>query len=219
MSRPYFETVKSFADVPISEDGVDTTSFLEASDGLVLLFDLLGSGVFAFVQSDIRGNIEECIYHRLFNSCEYLFLNSFFQGVRTRYQSASSGSSTLENLVRSETSEGHRHGTGCLVRLTRGLTFLCKALQHMQTEPSLELHACFKRSYDEVLRHHHTFVVRSLAFVAVRAAPHRRDFYARIAQGGSEEKLDIELSKWLAGLDVIVKRLKAFIEEGGYGKV
>ncbi|KAH7909941.1 glycolipid transfer protein domain-containing protein [Hygrophoropsis aurantiaca] len=198
MPSPYFETVKSFADVPITNDGVDTPSFLEASDGLVLLFDLLGSGVFAFVQSDIRGNVE---------------------GVRTRYQAASAGSSTLENLVRSETSEGHRDGTGCLVRLTRGLTFLCKALQHMQKDPSIELHACFKRSYDEVLRHHHTFVVRSLAFVAIRAAPHRRDFYGRISQGGSEEKLDIELAKWLAGLDVIVKRLKTFIEDGGYGRV
>lgn len=43
--------------------------------------------------------------------------------------------------------------------------FLCKALQHMQKDPSVELHVCFKRSYDEVLRHHHTFIVRSLAIV------------------------------------------------------
>lgn len=35
----------------------------------------------------------------------------------------------------------------------------------MQQDPSAELHVCFKRSYDEVLRHHHTFVVRSLASV------------------------------------------------------
>ncbi|KAI6113341.1 glycolipid transfer protein domain-containing protein [Pisolithus croceorrhizus] len=144
-SKPYFETVKSFADVPITEDGVETHSFLEASDGLVKLFDLLGSGVFAFVQADIRGNIG---------------------GVRSRYQNASASSITLENLVRSETStEQHPHATGCLVRLTRGLMFLCKALQHMQNEPSSELHVCFKHSYDEVLRRHHSFVVRSLAAV------------------------------------------------------
>ncbi|KAL4061909.1 glycolipid transfer protein domain-containing protein [Scleroderma yunnanense] len=198
-SKPYFETVKSFADVPITEDGVATESFLEASDGLVKLFDLLGSGVFGFVQADIRGNIG---------------------GVRSRYQHASASSITLENLVRSETStEQHHHGTGCLIRLTRGLTFLCKALQHMQDDPSAELHVCFKRSYDQVLRHHHTFFVRSLAAVAVRAAPYRRDFIARISQGGDREKFDTELRRWLTGLDVIVKRLKAFIEEGGYGRV
>ncbi|KAF9224213.1 glycolipid transfer protein [Gyrodon lividus] len=195
---PYFETITSFANVPITEDGVNTISFLEASDGLVKLFDLLGSGVFGFVQADIRGNIE---------------------GVRSRYRDASASSVTLENLVRSETSQGHRHGTGCLVRLTRGLLFLCKAFQHMQNDPSVELHVCFKRSYDEVLKHHHTFVVRSLAVVAVRAAPYRRDFIARISQGGDRETFDLELTKWLGGLDVIVKRLKAFIEEGEYGKV
>ncbi|KAG1846690.1 glycolipid transfer protein domain-containing protein [Suillus tomentosus] len=197
-SQPYFETVKSFADVPITVDGVETSLFLEASEGLVQLFDLLGSGVFGFVQNDIKGNIG---------------------GVRTRYQADSSGCSTLENLVRSEVSLDDRHGTGCLIRLTRGLTFLCRALQHMQNDPSVELHVCFKRSYDEVLRQHHTFFVRSLAAVAVRAAPYRRDFYSRISQGAPMEKLDAELAKWLSGLDVIVKRLKGFIEGEGYGRV
>ncbi|KIK95066.1 hypothetical protein PAXRUDRAFT_827369 [Paxillus rubicundulus Ve08.2h10] len=195
---PYFETVRSFANVPITEDGVDTISFLEASDGLVKLFDLLGSSVFGFVQADIKGNIE---------------------GVRSRYRGASASSATLENLVRSETCQSHRDGTACLVRLTRGLMFLCKALQHMVNDSSIELHVCFKRSYDEVLKHHHTFVVRSLAVVAVRAAPYRRDFVARISQGGDREKFDLELGKWLGGLDVIVRRLAAFLEEGGYGRV
>ncbi|KAG2112447.1 glycolipid transfer protein domain-containing protein [Suillus cothurnatus] len=197
-SQPYFETVKSFAEVPINVDGVETSIFLEASEGLVQLFDLLGSGVFGFVQSDIKGNIG---------------------GVRTRYQADTSRCSTLENLVRSEASSEDRHGTGCLIRLTRGLTFLCRALQHMQSDPLVELHVCFKRSYDEVLRPHHTFLVRSLAAVAVRAAPYRRDFYTRISQGAPIEKLDAELGKWLSGLDVIVKRLKGFIEGEGYGRI
>ncbi|QRV80219.1 glycolipid transfer protein [Ceratobasidium sp. AG-Ba] len=44
----YFDEVKkSFVDVPVTEEGVATTEFLEASEGLV--------GV--FVQSDMRGNI------------------------------------------------------------------------------------------------------------------------------------------------------------------
>ncbi|KAG1845882.1 glycolipid transfer protein domain-containing protein [Suillus subalutaceus] len=153
-------------------------------------------------------------------SFNYLLGSGVFGfGVRTRYQADSSRCSTLENLVRSEASLDDRHGTGCLIRLTRGLTFLCKALQHMQNDPSIELHVCFKRSYDEVLRPHHTFFVRSLAAVAVRAAPYRRDFYARISQGAPLEKLDAELAKWLSGLDVIVKRLKGFIEGEGYGRI
>ncbi|KAG1747739.1 glycolipid transfer protein domain-containing protein [Suillus paluster] len=204
-SRPYFETVKSFADVPITINGVETLVFLEASEGLVQLFDLLGSGVFGFVQSDIKGNIGERLLICL--------------GVRAQYQTDSLHCSTLENLLISERSSQDRPGTGCLIRLTRGLTFLCRALQHMQNDPSMELHVCFKRSYDEVLRHHHTFFVRSLAAVAVRAAPYRRDFYTRISQGAPVEKLDEELARWLSGLDVIVKRLKEFIEGEGYGRI
>lgn len=108
----------------------------------------------------------------------------------------------------------------------------------MQADTSSELHVCFKRSYDTVLRHHHTFLVRSvvsvrvssllicvldsphlLVQVAIRAVPHRRDFYRQISQGGSPEKLDVELAKWLAGLDAIVKHMCAFLEQGGFGKV
>ncbi|KAG9308067.1 hypothetical protein JVU11DRAFT_12634 [Chiua virens] len=73
--RPYFETVRSFANVPITEYGVDTVSFLEASYGLVKLFDLLGSGVFGFVQADIKGNIEErCFLFTIFSSRKKLYI-------------------------------------------------------------------------------------------------------------------------------------------------
>ena len=48
----------------------------------------------------------------------------------------------------------------------RGLAFTCKALQIMQNDTSSELHTCFKRSYDEVLRHHHTFFIRSVVSVS-----------------------------------------------------
>ncbi|KZT25490.1 glycolipid transfer protein [Neolentinus lepideus HHB14362 ss-1] len=53
---PFLES--SFADVPITDAGVDTLAFLEASEGLARLFDLLGSAAFSVVQSDLRGNIE-----------------------------------------------------------------------------------------------------------------------------------------------------------------
>ncbi|OSD05407.1 glycolipid transfer protein [Trametes coccinea BRFM310] len=237
---PYFETAKSFADVPITPDGVDTATFLLASTDFVNMFDLLGGGVFAFVQNDLRSNIT---------------------GVRHRYDVAPSESPTLEKLVTNEcaVADSNRHGTACLVRLLRGLWFTCEALRNMQQDRDAELHTCFKRSYDANLKHHHSFVVRSVVSVcrslppwhnrrwaliqltlyvldaamgtrpaladvrrcqvAIRAVPHRRDFYARITQGGSHEKFDNELTKWLAGLEVIVLRLKAFLEEGSYGRV
>ncbi|KAJ7601059.1 glycolipid transfer protein domain-containing protein [Mycena floridula] len=191
---PYFETVKSFADVQ-SDNEVPTDTFLEASDGLVHLFDLLGNGVFAFVQSDIRANIK---------------------GVRNRYDATQDQSRTLESLVQNDE---HKDGTRCLVRLIRGLTFTCVALQNLQNDTSSELRVCFRRSYDSVLKHHHNFGIRSVVYVALRTVPHREDFYRRIAQGGDREKLDSELTRWLDGLDKIVKKMKSFLESGGWGTI
>jgi hypothetical protein len=36
----------------------------------------------------------------------------------------------------------------------------------MQSDHSSELHVCFKSSYDEVLRHHHSFIIRSVVSVS-----------------------------------------------------
>lgn len=55
--------------------------------------------------------------------------------------------------------------------------------------------------------------------LAITAVPSRSEFYRRISQGGSHEKLDRELEKWLKGLDQIVVHMKRFLEEGGYGTV
>ncbi|KAJ7652296.1 glycolipid transfer protein domain-containing protein [Mycena rosella] len=195
---PHFETVKSFADVPVSDVGVNTKEFLFASDGLVAMFDLLGTGVFGFVQADIKSNIA---------------------GVRERYDATPTESSTLEDLARHEHTQGAKHGTQCLVRLVRGLAFTCLALQTTQTEPTSALHVCFRRAYDVVLKHHHTFVVRSVVTLAIRAVPRRDHFFAQISQGGDGEKFEGELKRWLTGLDAIVQRMKGFLADGGYGRV
>ncbi|EMD39106.1 hypothetical protein CERSUDRAFT_133962, partial [Gelatoporia subvermispora B] len=195
---PYFETAKSFADVPIRDDGVDTPAFLDASVDFIHMFDLVGNGVFGFVQHDLRTNLD---------------------GVRSQYEATSGESPTLEALVVYEASTGHRHGIACLVRLIRGLLFTCQALQNLQTDHSAELHVCLKRSYDTNLKHHHSFIIRSAVSVAIRAVPSRRDFYKRLMQDGTHENLDAALTKWLEGLDMIVMRMKAFLAEGGYGRV
>ncbi|TFK48359.1 glycolipid transfer protein [Heliocybe sulcata] len=198
MSTPYFETVKSFADVPITDDGVDTPAFIEASDGLITMFDLFGSAVFGFVQNDLKTNLG---------------------GVRDKYHNARDRSPTLEKLVTSEAAEGHKYTTQCLTRFIRGLLFTLTALRHTQSSPSAEIHTCFKKAYDEVLRHQHGWAVRSVVSLAILSVPTRHTFFTQLAQGGDPSLLQSELTKWLDGLDVVVKRMKAFLEEGGHGKV
>lgn len=59
---PYVEvlllTSKPYQNVPITEDGIATSEFIDATEGVVKLFDLLGSSAFAVVQNDMNGNIK-----------------------------------------------------------------------------------------------------------------------------------------------------------------
>ncbi|KIK09835.1 hypothetical protein K443DRAFT_671151 [Laccaria amethystina LaAM-08-1] len=200
---PYLETVKSFADVPITDAGIDTVAFLEASDGLVGLFDLLGSAAFSVVQADLRGNITK---------------------VRTRYLATPEKSATLEKLVENEKDEKKRTATEGLLWLLRGLSFTCQALQNAQGNKSEELAAAFTKSYEGTLKKFHNFVVKGIFSVAMKACPYRADFYAKLAAdptGGppaSQEKLNEELDKWLAALSKIVNDMEAFYVKGNWAK-
>jgi len=49
---------KLYQNVPITEAGVATSEFIDATEGVVKLFDLLGSSAFAVVQNDMNGNIK-----------------------------------------------------------------------------------------------------------------------------------------------------------------
>ena len=77
----------------------------------------------------------------------------------------------------------------------------------------------FARAYDSVLRPHHNRALRFIVQNVLRACPTRADFFARIADGGDQAKLDGELEKWLAGLDGILTKMCAFYAENGHGNV
>ncbi|KIY70642.1 glycolipid transfer protein [Cylindrobasidium torrendii FP15055 ss-10] len=200
---PYLDTVKSFADVPITDAGVDTVTFLEAADGLVGLFDVLGSAAFAVVQNDLRGNIAK---------------------VRTRYEANPTLSSTLELLVENEKGEKKRVATEGLMWLLRGLSFTCQALQNAQANKGEELAVAFNKSYENTLKKFHNFVVKGIFSVAMKACPYRAGFYEKLAadpNGGpaaTQEQLDAKLNEWLTALSGIVTRLEAFYEKGGHSK-
>ena len=50
-----------------------------------------------------------------------------------------------------------------------GLLFTCRALEKLQADRASELRTCFQRSYDEVLRHQHGWLVQSAVTVRVTA--------------------------------------------------
>jgi len=200
---PYLDTVKSFADVSITDAGVDTVAFLEAAEGLVGLFDLLGSAAFSMVQADLKGNITK---------------------VRARYDALPAQCATLEELVENEKGEKKRTATEGLMWLLRGLAFTCKALQVAQKDKNEELRAAFTKSYEGTLKNFHNFVVKGVFSVAMKACPYRADFYKKLAadpKGGtpaSDERLNETLDKWLAALDNIIVRMETFYEKGKHNK-
>ncbi|KNZ74468.1 hypothetical protein J132_06847, partial [Termitomyces sp. J132] len=82
----------------------------------------------------------------------------------------------------------------------RGLSLIYHVLQNMQTDASVELHF-------------------TSVSVAICSIPRCLDFYKGLAQGRSKEKLDMELARWLVGLNAIVNRIRRFLAHGGYGQV
>ncbi|KAN0066433.1 hypothetical protein ACQY0O_000527 [Thecaphora frezii] len=191
----YFDTVKkSYADVP-TEGGVDTSSFLEATEGLVKLFDLLGNSAFSVVQNDMNGNIKK---------------------IRDRLLAAPAKSSTLQALVENESGEKKRTATEGLLWLLRGLDFTAKALRRSVSDPSEELSASFTKAYEDSLKKYHSFVIRPVFSLAMKACPYRKDFFAKL--GSPPEKVDEELRKWLDALEKVVKTMQDFYVQGKHDK-
>ncbi|GBB87438.1 hypothetical protein RclHR1_13900001 [Rhizophagus clarus] len=192
----YFDTIqRNYTDVPITEDGIETIPFLEATDGLVKLFDLLGSKAFNVVQNDMNGNIEK---------------------IRKRYDADPSKSPTLEKLVINEQSEKKRPATEGLLWLKRGLEFTSVALRRSINDESEELSVSFTEAYGGTLKPFHGMVVRPIFALAMKACPYRKDFFQKL--GDDQEKVKQQYEEWLLAFEKVVERLNNFYAEGGYDK-
>ncbi|ORY86270.1 glycolipid transfer protein domain-containing protein [Protomyces lactucae-debilis] len=195
MSTWFDQQKRQWPEVPITEQGVSTTEFLEAATALVKLFDLLGSSAFAIVQNDMTGNINK---------------------IKARQQSHPAQCASLEQLVKGEVTEKKRTATEGLLWLLRGLAFTALALRRSLDNPSEELAVSFTQAYGDTLKKHHSFVVKPLFTLAMKACPYRKDFYAKL--GADQAKVTSQLEANTAALQKIVKQLEVFYETGKYGK-
>ncbi|TCD67874.1 hypothetical protein EIP91_011872 [Steccherinum ochraceum] len=205
----YLQSITSFTDVPVTDAGVDTVTFLKASEGVVGIFDLLGAVTFKAVKDDMTGNIAK---------------------VRKRYTDFPDKSATLEQLVQNEWTEKARPATEGLMWLLRGLLFTCKALTYSQNNKKAgkqaELVDAFQQAYGETLKQYHNLIVKGLFSAALKWCPTRDDFFRKLigadsVSAVSEDALanaNVEMDEWLAALNAIVTRLQAFYVEGKYEK-
>ncbi|KAF2678758.1 putative glycolipid transfer protein HET-C2 [Lentithecium fluviatile CBS 122367] len=185
----FFDTLKrSFIDVPVGADEkISTSEFLEAAEGLLTLFDVLGSAAFKPVKSDMAGNIKK---------------------IRDRQLAAPTLSETLQDLVLNELKEKKHTATEGLLWLTRGLDFTAQGLRHNLTNSSKELSDSFRDAYGNTLKPHHSFVIKPIFSAAMSATPYRKDFYKKL--GEDQDKVQSELEAWLAALEKVVAILRAF---------
>ncbi|CAG8468162.1 7188_t:CDS:2 [Scutellospora calospora] len=188
-SVTYFDTLKrDFCDVHITEDGIDTVTFLEATEGLIKLFDLLGSSAFSVVQKDMIGNVNK---------------------IRARYETDYIKNNTLENLVINEQKEKKRIAT-------EGLEFTSVALRRSINETTEELSVSFTNAYGITLKPFHSFVIRPVFALAMKACPYRVEFFKKL--GDDQARVNELYERWLAALERIVAQLICFYEQGGYDK-
>lgn len=195
MSTFFDEIKKSFADVKLTEGKVDTAEFLQASEALVKLFDLLGSSAFAVVQKDMTGNIEK---------------------IQKKLLSDPINCSTLQDLILSEASGKDKTATQGLLWLSRGLEFTAKAMNETVDNPTSELTKTFTSAYEKTLSKHHGMLVKPVFKLAMKACPYRKDFFEKL--GSDQDKVDKELRTWLDALNNIVKIIMDFFASGNYGK-
>lgn len=191
----FFDGKKSFADVPVTDTKIDTAAFLEASEALVKLFDLLGSSAFSVVQKDMTGNIEK---------------------VRAKLLEDPANLATLQGLILSEAGSKSKKATQGLLWLTRGLEFTAQAMRETVDNPSKELTVTFTDAYSKTLSKYHGMLVKPIFKLAMKACPYRKDFFEKL--GSDQAKVEVELAKWLKALEDIVAIIVAFFALGNYGK-
>ncbi|KAG0005375.1 hypothetical protein BGZ79_005173 [Entomortierella chlamydospora] len=186
MATFFSTTARNYNAVTVTDEGINTVEFLQATEGLVSIFDLFGS-VFSVVQADMNGNIKK---------------------IRERYLTNPEVNSTLEKLVKAEQAEKKKTATEGLLWLSRGLDFTLQSLERSDANPSEELSVSFTKGYEGTLRQYHGIMVRPVFTMAMKACPYRADFYAKLGQDQGLVKQD--LTSYLAGLRKIVVQIQTF---------
>lgn len=193
----FFDEMKQdFGSIPRVDEGqeISTDEFLSASESLVKLFDLLGSSAFSVVQNDMNGNITK---------------------IKQKLTKDPIGSATLEKLILSEVG-GDKTATQGLLWLTRGLEFTCEAMAKVIENPEWELSKAFEKSYSETLSKYHSFLIKPVFKLAMKACPYRTDFFKKL--GEPYDKVLEQLTAWVKGLKEVVSQIMEFFKKGNYGK-
>ncbi|ORX34589.1 glycolipid transfer protein domain-containing protein [Kockovaella imperatae] len=200
-NQQFFETItKSYVDVPITEDGVDTAAFCEASENLVKIFGLFGNPAFSVVVNDLTGNIAK---------------------IRKFLAANPESAKTLESLLATDKAqhpkEKDRDTTSGLMWLLRGLKFTAVGLRSNLQNPEEELSTSFTKGYEASLKKWHGMMIRPVFYLAMKACPYRATFYPKL--GSPEDVVKVKMEEWLTALENIVAHMEKVFRDGKYGEI
>ncbi|KAK4700463.1 hypothetical protein P7C70_g5785, partial [Phenoliferia sp. Uapishka_3] len=231
----FFETVsKSYVDVPVTDAGVDTVAFLEATESLIKMFGeslqppapRLATPHFHATHSPPRSPparpklTQPSSLTDLLGSAAFTIVQNDMTGnvakIRARFLATPDKSATLEQLVENEKGEKKRTATEGLLWLLRGLKFTQIALSRSLADKSEELTVSFTKAYEATLKKFHSFVVKPLFGLAMKSCPYRVAFYEKL--GSPLSKVETDLAAWLAALDAIIVKEEKYYETGNYAK-
>ncbi|EPZ30794.1 Glycolipid transfer protein domain-containing protein [Rozella allomycis CSF55] len=194
MSTFFDKVPRKFQDVSVIDQKIKAAEFLEASSGLVQLFDILGSTAFSPVKSDMNGNISKI----------------------RKFLDENTGVVTLQDMVELESKSKSNTATEALLWLKRALEFTALSIRYNVDNKSEELSASFNKGYESTLKKHHGMLVRPIFYVALKACPNRADFYKKL--GDDLNTVMEQLEAWLKALEEILKILIEFYIQIGQEK-
>eukprot|EP00835_Amoeboradix_gromovi_P003029 NODE_187_length_15673_cov_0.222743.p6 type:complete len:186 gc:universal NODE_187_length_15673_cov_0.222743:10510-11067(+) len=174
----YFDSIFSFSKVSMT-DGINRIEYLKACKDLVKIFDYLNATAFAPVKKDLTNNINNL------EGCTNDRLDDF--------------------IIKSEVEKGGT-ATCALLWLNRGLHFTNTALLIAIENPDKELSYCFSTAYSQTLSKYHSFVVKPIFSLAMKAVPYRKDFYSKLSGNKTEMDVMEQQKEWVNALTIVVTK-------------
>ncbi|KAJ3332615.1 hypothetical protein HDU76_013657 [Blyttiomyces sp. JEL0837] len=237
----YFRKVKSYTEVIIGpDDSIDIPSFIEATEGLVGVFDVpdsptilikcyhnVGDGDWTFQNMK---KIEAMINMSLVTKTTISitdFLGSALgvvkadiagnvAKIRTKHLENPTKFNTLQSIITGEASEKKRTATEGLLWLKRALEFTSLGLRKSKDNSTEELNVSFNAAYGVTLSQFHSFLIRPVFSVAMKACPYRKEFYTKL--GDTDPEFERLFEEWLKALERIVAILVALYIKHGLDK-
>ncbi|XP_003744676.1 pleckstrin homology domain-containing family A member 8 [Galendromus occidentalis] len=152
----------SFTKLKLESNDIPLGEFLLCCEGIVPVFDVLGSTAFAPVKMDIQGNISKLQKHGTETGCTFLL-------------------ALIQRELDMKTTTQAGSATDALLWLKRALAFIRIFLHEACQSADVDLALCATKAYGETLRKHHNFVVRGVFSVAIRALPYYSTFVKSLA--------------------------------------